>query len=362
MSRLSHNPQNQFTALWIEPEPGEGSQPRLRILDDASRSILSRNESPDIPFEFSINPYRGCFHGCAYCYARPTHEFLEMSAGTDFERNIVVKRSAPALLREAFEDPSWRGDLVVFSGVTDCYQPLEARFQITRRCLEVCLEYRNPVGIITKSTLIERDVDLLVALHTQAQVDISISIPIFDPDKARALEPQVPTPARRLRALERLAAAGLPVAINVAPFVPGISEDGLRELLTAARDAGAYRANTIFLRLPGPVAEVFEHQVRTRLPLTAEKILSKVRAARGGRMNDPRFGSRMTGDGPYAVAALKTFESIARDVGLAGPQPEPRPLRKTFRRPSRSAPAKGQLDLFGSTSSPARPGRSAGRI
>lgn len=342
MGRATSNPDNPYLSEQLAWLPGQSPSVDTTVREDDTRSILSHNDSPDIHFDYTLNPYRGCHHGCAYCYARPTHEYFGLGAGTDFVRHLVVKPRAAELLRAAFAKPSWKGDLVVFSGATDCYQPLEAQYGLTRACLEVCLEHRNPVGIITKSPLITRDLELLRRLHQVTHLQIAISIPVWDAERAHAVEPQVATPARRMAALETLASAGLDVSLNVAPFVPGLSEHRLRELLERARDAGARRANFTFLRLPGPVAEVFEAAIRERIPLTAEKILSRVRAARGGRLNDPRFGHRMSAEGPWAEAARRAFDGIAKDVGFPFPD-RARPREPSpFRRPNRS----GQLALF----------------
>src|SRR2546428_9101507 len=204
------NPPNPWLSTEVE-YLDEIPPAKLEVYEDHTREILAHNDSPDVGFSWSVNPYRGCFHACAYCYARPTHEYLGLGAGTDFERKITVKPQAPQLLREAFERPSWKGELVVFSGVTDCYQPLEASYRLTRGCLEVCAEYRNPAGIITKSPLIERDLDVLQQLQRDARVSVSVSIPIWDRGHAHAIEPYVATPQRRMKAIERLAAAGLDV-------------------------------------------------------------------------------------------------------------------------------------------------------
>src|SRR3954469_10853820 len=296
------NPPNPWLSTEVEylEDPPDA---RLEVYEDHTREIIASNDSPDLGFSFSVNPYRGCFHGCAYCYARPSHEYLGLGAGTDFDRKITVKPRAPELLREAFEKPGWKGDLIVFSGVTDCYQPLEASYRLTRGCLEVCAEYRNPVGIITKAPLIERDIDVLQKLAGVARVGISISVPFWDPDKARAIEPFVATPQRRIKTIARLAAAGLDVGVNVAPVIPGLGDEDIAEILTAAAAAGAKRVAFIFLRLPGPVKDVFQERIRANLPLRAERILSRVREARGGKLNDARWGKRMEGEGPYAEAA-----------------------------------------------------------
>jgi DNA repair photolyase len=284
------------------------------------------------------------------CYARPRHEYLSLGAGTDFERKLVVKPRAPELLREAFEKPSWRGELVLFSGDTDCYQPLEASYGLTRGCLTVMAEYKNPCGVITKSPLIERDVDLLVELARVADLSLTISIPFWDPERARAMEPYVATPQRRIKTIERLAKAGLRVGVNIAPLIPGLGDEDMPTILEAARDAGAVRAGFVFLRLPGPVAVVFEERLRRSLPLRAERVLARVREARGGKLYDGRFGARQKGEGHYAEAALALFEATTRRLGLEtfamGPPP---PERHTFERPLASVRGDGpgvQLSLF----------------
>lgn len=268
------------------------------------------------------------------CYARPTHEYLGLGAGTDFDRKITVKPEAPRLLKEAFERPSWKGELIVFSGVTDCYQPLEASYRLTRGCLEVCAEYRNPVGIITKAALIERDLDVLQRLQREARVGVTVSIPIWDPEHARALEPFVATPGRRMKTIERLAAAGLDVGVNIAPVIPGLSDADIPEILERAHAAGARRAGFVFLRLPGSVAKVFEERLRRDLPLRAERVLNRVREARGGKLYDSRWGVRGRGQGTYAEAARALFESTVRRLGMNQDFHGP-PGDDTFLRPGR---------------------------
>ena len=253
--RIISNPPNPWLSAdveWLEPQPA-----RLEILADATREILSRNDSPDVGFTWSVNPYRGCGHACAYCYARAYHEYLGYGAGTDFETRLVVKLRAPELLRAAFERPGWKGETVAFSGGTDAWQPLEAAYRLARRCLEVCVEYRNPVGIVTKGALLERDLDLLVRLRDEARVSVAVSLPYLDEGLARKIEPGASSPARRLRLIARLAEAGLAPTVLVAPVIPGL-DDELPRVLAAARDAGAARAGWQLLRLPGPVAPVFE--------------------------------------------------------------------------------------------------------
>ena len=328
------NPPNPWRTSEVEYLEGEPPDARLEVYEDHTREILASNDSPDVGFNWSVNPYRGCFHGCAYCFARPSHEYLGLGAGTDFDRKITVKPAAPALLRTAFERRSWQGELIVFSGVTDCYQPLEASYRLTRGCLEVCAEYRNPVGIITKAPLIERDLDLLVELNARARVFVSISIPLWNRDHAHALEPYVATPQRRMKTIERLAAAGLDVGVNVAPMIPGLGDSDIPEILTAARDAGARRAGFVFLRLPGSVAKVFEERLREKLPLRADRVLNRVREARGGKLYDARFGIRGQGEGNYAEAARALFDSTARRLGLHA-QCLGGESRDTFVRPGR---------------------------
>ena len=233
-----------------DPEEGPPEVP-VQVFEDHTKNILASNDSPDLGFKWSVNPYRGCMHACSYCYARPTHEYLSFGAGTDFDTKIVVKPDAPALLRAAFDRPSWRGEHVMFSGVTDCYQPLEASLMLTRGCLEVCVAYRNPCSVITKAPLIERDLDVLQELVRVARVHVNVSIPFWNPEKARAIEPYVATPLRRIRVIEALATAGIPVGVMVAPIIPGLNDGDIAEILTAARAAGATSAGHVLLRLPG---------------------------------------------------------------------------------------------------------------
>jgi DNA repair photolyase len=333
------NPPNPWASTELEYLE-EAPRAEVELFDDASQTILAKNDSPDLGFSWSVNPYRGCNHACAYCYARPSHEYLSFGAGTDFDTKLVVKRDAPRLLRAAFDRPSWRGEVVMFSGVTDSYQPIEASLRLTRACLEVCAEYRNPVRIITKAPLVERDLDVLRRLHETASVRVAISVPIFDQALARAIEPGVATPKRRLETIRRLAAAGIPVGVMVAPIIPGVSEEGLAHVLEAARAAGATTAGYVLLRLPGSVKAVFEQRVREALPLRAEKILHRVRETRGGRLYDARFGVRGRGEGPYADAIAAVFEGCARRLGY---EAESWDRPGTFRRPPRQAP---QLSLF----------------
>jgi len=313
--RKVSNPPNPWASTEVE-YLDEVPAARLRVLEDHSREILATNDSPDLGFRYSVNPYRGCFHGCSYCYARRTHEYLSLGAGTDFERTIIIKPHAPLLLRRALGKRSWKGELILFSGATDAYQPLEACYRLTRGCLEACRDAANPVGVITKSPLIERDIDVLCELHQVAPVRLTISIPLWDKARAKAVEPYVATPQRRIRTIERLAEAGLDVGVNVAPMIPGLSDEHIPSILAAAKNAGARHAALIFLRLPGSVRQVFEERLYELLPLRADRVMARVKEARAGRTNDPRFGDRMRGQGPYAESVQALFDSTARRLGL----------------------------------------------
>lgn len=338
--RPLNNPPNPWATTDVEYLDGEAPLAELQVFEDHTRSILSHNDSPDVGFRWSVNPYRGCFHSCAYCYARPSHEYLGFGAGTDFDRKIVVKPEAPALLREAFDAPKWKGERVVFSGVTDCYQPLEASYRVTRGCLEVCAEYRNPAGVISKAPLVERDIDVMQELTRVAGFGIMVSIPFWNEAHARAIEPMVTTPARRIRTIERLAQAGIEVGVMVAPIIPGLNDEDMVEVMRRAADAGATRAGMVLLRLPGAVKDVFELRVRAALPLRADRIVRRIKETRGGKMYDPSFGVRGRGEGPYAETIGALFEKTAERLGLRaremGEEPEP----TTFRRP------RGQIELF----------------
>ena len=327
------NPPNPWLTThveWLEEPPAA----ELEVFEEHAKSVLAENKSPDLGFRWSVNPYRGCYHACAYCYARPSHQYLGFGAGTDFDTQVVVKRRAPELLREAFWKPSWKGELVVFSGVTDCYQPLEASLRLTRGCLEVCAEFRNPVGIITKSPIIERDVDVLQQLAREASLSVAISLPFHDQDLARAIEPGVATPRRRLQVIERLAAAGLRVGVSIAPVIPGLDE-GVSRVLADAANAGAHFAGYVLLRLPGSVRSVFEQRLREALPLRAEKVLHRIQETRGGKMYDSTWGLRQRGEGQYADAIAALFAAQARKVGLEPRWPDDRRRPDTFRRPAR---------------------------
>jgi DNA repair photolyase len=342
IDRPTVNPPNRFHTSIVAYDEGE-HPPRasITLIEDHSRSILSRNDSPDLDFRWSANPYRGCLHACGYCYARPTHEYLDLGAGTDFDTKIVVKRAAPELLREAFDKPSWKGELVMFSGVTDCYQAIEHELHLTRQMLEVCLEYRNPVAIISKSALVARDVELIAELAREAGAHVSVSLAWIDAELARAIEPWAASPERRLKVIETFAKAGVPVGVMCAPVIPGLNDDQMIRVLEAARDAGATSAGWTLLRLPGAVKQVFEDRVRVALPLAADKILHRIRDTRGGdKLYDPRFHVRGRGEGAYAQTIAALFDTTVARLGLRGRDGE-RALVSRFRRPPR-----GQLSLF----------------
>jgi DNA repair photolyase len=332
------NPRNRFERFRVEYTE-EAPEAPLELYDDLSQRILSENESPDLGFRFSLNPYRGCLHGCAYCYARPTHEYLGFGAGSDFERKLVVKRRAPELLRQTFDKKSWQGELVVFSGNTDCYQPIEQKLELTRRCLEVCAEYRNPVHVITKSVLVERDLDLLTRLASESGAGVTLSVPFLDAEVARAMEPYAPPPRRRIEAIRRLTEAGLHVGVNVAPVIPGLNDRDIVPILEATRAAGAKTAGMVPLRLPGSAAEVFTERLRASFPLAAEKVLTRIREMRDGALNDGRFGQRMRGHGRYIQTVHDLFDVTTKRLGFE--KREITPQASSFRRP-----AHGQLHLF----------------
>lgn len=338
--RYVDNPPNPWlthSVEWI----GEPPEVKLEVFEEtATRSIISHNDSPDVGFDHSVNCYRGCVHGCTYCFSRPTHEYLGYGAGTDFDRKIIAKVRAPELLRLELLKPSWKGDEIVFSFTSDPYLPLEAHYKLTRRCLEVCLEFRNPVGIVTKSALIRRDVEVLKDLARQSSVSVFFTIPFTDRDSARAVEPFAPLPDARFHAMADLAAAGIDVGIGIAPVIPGLTND-IPELLKRAKEAGARQAFMGMLRLPGSVAPYFEQQLREKLPTKADRILNRIREARGGKLNSSVFGERMQGKGEYWQAIERLFKIHCLRLGFNRKRPGGTVRRNTFRRPS------AQADLFG---------------
>lgn len=317
------NPRNRFDSLEVVPDAE--SEPTDRSvtvpLHDSSQSILSYNDSPDVGFEVSLNPYRGCEHGCSYCYARPMHEYLGFSAGLDFETRIVVKSDAPALLRKALSSPKWRPQPVALSGATDCYQPLERKLTLTRQCLEVFAEFRNPVVVITKNHLVTRDLDLLARLAEFNAVSVNLSINSLDTELSRKLEPRTSTAEGRLKAINELARAGIPCGVLVAPVIPGLTDHEVPQVLTAAAKAGASHAGWIMLRLPHGVADLFADWLQKHLPDRAEKVLHRIESIRDGRRNNATFGLRMRGSGPFAHQVESLFRLWAKKNGLSSPRP-----------------------------------------
>ena len=336
------NPPNRFEHFSLERDidwdPDQDPAPRTQFLRDLSQSIITYNDSPDIPFNASFNPYRGCEHGCAYCYARPFHEYLGFSAGLDFETKIVIKENAPELLRRELSSRKWQPQELAMSGVTDCYQPIERKLQLTRRCLAVLAEFRNPVSVITKNFLVTRDLDLLSELAAHQAAMVHLSINSLDPELARRLEPRAASPKLRLAAVEALARAGVPVGILVAPVIPSLNDHEMPAVLAAAKAAGAICAGTEVLRLPFAVAPLFEQWLDRNYPEKKEKVLGRIRAVRGGKMNDPRFGSRMRGEGIFADQISQMFHVARRKAGL--PEDGPDLSIASFRRPTGP-----QLDL-----------------
>jgi DNA repair photolyase len=331
----AENPANRFDRLHYEPDPdldpSEQPAPRTQFLRDESRSIITSNDSPDVGFRYSINPYRGCEHGCPYCYARPTHEYLGFSAGLDFETRIVVKEDAPALLRKELSSPKWAPEVLGLSGVTDPYQPIERRLQLTRRCLEVLAEFRNPVAIVTKNRLVARDADLLGELATHRAAAVFLSITTLDAGLAGVLEPRAARPAARLEALAELRRAGVPVGVLVAPVIPGLNDHEIPSVLAAAAEAGAAHAGYVVLRLPHGVADLFSAWLDRHFPDGKEKVLGRIRDLRGGQLNDSRFGRRMRGEGVLAAQIKSLFALGCRRAGITGRGPEL--SAAAFRRP-----------------------------
>lgn len=314
------NPPNRFEEIWYDrdlewTDPGDPA-PVTQFLKDPSRSIITYNDSPDVGFDASVNPYRGCEHGCAYCYARPTHEYLGFSAGLDFESKILVKGDAPDLLRRELSSPGWRAQVLAMSGVTDPYQPVERRLLLTRRCLKVLAEFHNPVVMITKNHLVTRDADLLGELARDGAAAAFLSITTLDGSLGRTLEPRASHPTRRLAAIETLTQAGVPAGVLVAPVIPGLTDHELPSIIAAAARAGARFAGYVLLRLPHGVAPLFEQWLTRHAPERREKVLNRIREIRGGRLNDPRFASRMKGEGVFAEQIRAMFSLACRKAGI----------------------------------------------
>lgn len=314
------NPANRFDGIAVEPDPDweddEPSRPETVVLADASKTIISYNDSPDVGFNAGINPYRGCEHGCIYCYARPFHEYLGMSAGLDFETKIVAKLHAPEMLRRELAAKSWTPQTIALSGATDCYQPLERKYRLTRGCLEVFAEFRNPVGVITKNRLVTRDIDVLQRLAEYDAVCVFLSVTTLDVPLNRVLEPRTSLPNQRLDAIRRLSAAGIRTGVMIGPVIPCLTDHEIPAILEAAAEAGARSAGYNMLRLPLGVAALFEEWLRRHYPDRADKVLNRVRSMHGGELYKPGFGGRMRGAGLYAEQTRKLFSVTARRHGM----------------------------------------------
>jgi DNA repair photolyase len=332
----AHNPPNRFERIHLEPDedwnPEEHGVPKTQYFRDATQTFITRNHSPDVGFETSINPYRGCEHGCIYCFARPTHEYLGFSAGLDFESRIMIKEDGPELLRKELSSPKWKPQTIVMSGVTDCYQPIERKMRITRRCLEVLAEFCNPVAIITKNHLVTRDIDLLSELARHNAAVVNVSVTTLDPTLTPRLEPRASLPAHRIAAVKELSAAGVPVNVMVAPVIPGITDHEIPRIIQAVAEAGAVSAGFVLVRLPWAVAPMFENWVERHFPDRKDKVLNRIREMRGGKLNDPNFGSRMRGQGIFAEQIGKMFRVACRQCGL--PKREVNLSTASFRAPS----------------------------
>lgn len=337
------NPPNRFERLALEPDldladEEQQALPETIYLKDTARTIIAQNNSPDVGFTHSINPYRGCSHGCIYCYARPTHEYLGLSAGLDFETKIFVKEDAPRLLHDELASPRWEPRTLSISGVTDCYQPVERKLELTRRCLQVLNEFGNPVGMITKNHLITRDIDLLRELAARNAAVVILSVTTLDPELSRRMEPRTSAPARRLAAIEQIARAGIPVGVMVAPIIPGLTDHEIPGILKAAAAAGAKFAGSVPVRLPLAVAPLFEQWLARHYPDRKDKVLNRIRSLRGGKLNDSNFHTRMKGEGIFAEQIAAMFHLAVRKAGLDNPFPKL--STASFCRPG------GQLSLF----------------
>jgi DNA repair photolyase len=338
------NPANRFEALHYErdteADPSDEAAVETRYYVDPARTIIARNDSPDVSFETSLNPYRGCEHGCVYCFARPTHEFLGLSSGVDFETKIFVKTEAPELLYKELGSRRWKPQTVAVSGVTDCYQPIERKLELTRRCLRVLADFRNPTSVITKNHLVTRDADILGELARFHAASAFISITTLDPALARAMEPRASTPALRLDAIRKLTDAGVPTGVMVAPVVPGLTDHEMPAILEAARDAGAVSAGFVTLRLPHAVKELFGEWLERYYPDRKEKVLNRLRALHDGKLYDSSYGSRQRGHGVFADQTEAIFEVTTRRLGL-------NEKRMHLSTASFRNIAARQLDLFG---------------
>ncbi len=344
------NPANRFLPILSEADYEqlafdeeflqELRRPKTRYFEDSSRSIISENDSPDIPFRYSLNPYRGCLHGCSYCYARPSHEYLGLSAGLDFETSIFVKKDAARLFRDWLARPRYVCDTVMFSGVTDCYQPVERKLELTRGCLLVAQEASQPVALITKNVLMTRDIDVLSEMASRQICRVALSINSLDQSLTRVLEPACSAPESRLRAVRELSDAGIPVHVMVAPVIPGLNDSEIPAVLQAVAEAGAKSASFIMVRLPLTVETLFLDWLRLHRPAMADKVENRLRSIRGGALSQSEFGLRMRGTGPMAEQISSLFKLHRRRCGLSEQLP---PLRTDLFRPPKDSHGQGTL-------------------
>ncbi len=312
------NPDQRFSQLHVDYDEGEAPEKvDTKVFIDHASTVITRNNSPDLGIEGSLNPYRGCEHGCAYCYARPTHEYLGFSAGVDFESRIMAKRDAPALLRAVLEKATYRPVPLAMSGVTDCYQPLEKKLRITRGCLEVLLEFRHPVYLITKNFLVTRDIDLLSELAKWQATAVHLSLTSLDATLAHALEPRASSPQQRLEAIRMLHKAGIPVGVSVAPMIPGLNDHEIPAILEAAAEAGASFASYTVVRLPFAVKDVFASWLDRNAPGSKDKILERIRESQGQTLSHPEFGKRLSGVGVWAEQIAQVFRVSKARSGIA---------------------------------------------
>jgi len=320
------NPKNRFEKLHIENLPDEEilfdegfpSDQKIKTVfyKDDSKSVIAKNDSYDVGFGYSFNPYRGCEHGCIYCYARPTHEYLGFSSGIDFETKIMVKEDAPSLLEKEFRKKSYKPDLIMFSGNTDCYQPIERKLKLTREALKVCLKYKNPVCIITKNSLIQRDIDVLKELAGLKLVTVTLSITTLDKNLAHKMEPRTSSPDMRLKTIEVMAKNNIPVGVNIAPIIPGLNDKEIPDILKESAKLGAAHAGKVMLRLPYSVKELFIEWLDREFPEKSKKIINSIKGVRGGKLNSSEWGKRFRGEGELAEAIHKLFYLSCKKYGL----------------------------------------------
>jgi len=319
---------------------------KTHVTVEHSKSIISRNTSPDVPFSQSINPYRGCEHGCIYCYARPSHAYLNLSPGVDFETRLFAKVNAAELLRKELAKPGYRCELIALGANTDPYQPIEREYRITRQVLEVLAECEHPVGIVTKNAMVERDIDILAPMAEKNLVNVYVSVNNLDHELARRLEPRCSAPARRIEAIRRLAAAGIPTGVLVAPVIPFLTDHQIEPVLEAAYAAGATSAGYVLMRLPYELKDLFRNWLELHYPLKAKHVMSRVHEMRGGRDNDPGFGSRMRGSGEFAELLRKRFDIACKRFNFDAGERHRTPVTTRFKPPAAPRGNDPQLALF----------------